>query len=107
MLLTTHYMFEADSLCDRIAVIAKGEIVGEGTPRELKSRVAEGSVARDRGLRRAARSASSGCAPSTGVRTVSVEEREQAQLLVVQTDSGHRADARCCSATSTARTSAA
>src|SRR5215204_4962249 len=39
VLLTTHYMFEADQLCDRIAVIARGEIVAEGTPRELKSRV--------------------------------------------------------------------
>ena len=33
VLLTTHYMFEADQLCDRIAVIAKGKIVAEGTPR--------------------------------------------------------------------------
>src|SRR5213593_1171963 len=32
VLLTTHYMFEADSLCNRIAVINKGEIVAEGTP---------------------------------------------------------------------------
>src|SRR2546422_551122 len=31
VLLTTHYMFEADSLCDRIAIIAQGKIVGEGT----------------------------------------------------------------------------
>ena len=37
VLLTTHYMFEADQLCDRIAVIAKGRIVAEGTPRELKA----------------------------------------------------------------------
>src|SRR5919109_1053161 len=44
VLLTTHYMFEADALCDRIAVITKGEIVAEGTPRELKDRVAEGRV---------------------------------------------------------------
>src|SRR3954466_13876787 len=36
ILLTTHYMFEADALCDRIAVISKGEIVAEGTPAELK-----------------------------------------------------------------------
>src|SRR6185312_3812258 len=34
VLLTTHYMFEADALCDRIAVIAKGEIVAQGTPRQ-------------------------------------------------------------------------
>src|SRR3954452_993769 len=44
VLLTTHYMFEADSLCDRIAVIARGQIVGEGTPTELKSRVSSGRV---------------------------------------------------------------
>ena len=44
VLLTTHYMFEADELCDRIAVIADGRIVAEGTPADLKSRVGEGSV---------------------------------------------------------------
>src|SRR3954464_15657455 len=44
VLLTTHYMFEADALCDRIAVIAKGQIVGEGTPDALKAGVAEGRV---------------------------------------------------------------
>jgi ABC-2 type transport system ATP-binding protein len=85
ILLTTHYMFEADALCDRIAVINRGQIVAEGTPAALKSRVATGSVvevevfgvgdntvARLRDLQ--------------GVRAVSVEEREQAQLLIVQTD---------------------
>ena len=44
VLLTTHYMFEADSLCDRIAVIANGEIVAQGTPQELKAGVEAGSV---------------------------------------------------------------
>src|SRR4051795_10495890 len=44
VLLTTHYMFEADALCDRIAVIAKGQIVGEGTPEELKGNVQGGRV---------------------------------------------------------------
>src|SRR3954452_10215635 len=44
VLLTTHYMFEADALCDRIAVISQGEIVAEGTPTELKRGVAEGTV---------------------------------------------------------------
>ena len=34
--LTTHYMFEADAICDRIAVIKKGEIVAEGTPSSIK-----------------------------------------------------------------------
>jgi ABC-2 type transport system ATP-binding protein len=31
VLLTTHYMFEADALCDRIAVVTEGRIVAEGT----------------------------------------------------------------------------
>jgi ABC-2 type transport system ATP-binding protein len=44
VLLTTHYMFEADQLCDRIAVIAKGEIVAEGTPTSLKANVQGGRV---------------------------------------------------------------
>src|ERR671915_1063981 len=44
VLLTTHYMFEADALCDRIAVISKGEIVAQGTPRELKAGVRDGKV---------------------------------------------------------------
>ena len=44
ILLTTHYMFEADELCDRIAVIRQGELVAEGTPAQLKQRVTAGSV---------------------------------------------------------------
>ena len=84
ILLTTHYMFEADALCDRIAVISQGNIVAEGTPGQLKSRVESGSVTevevygvpeetveRLRGLE--------------GVLNVWVEEREQAQVLSVQT----------------------
>lgn len=37
ILLTTHYMQEADVLCDRIAIINKGLIVAIGTPEQLKS----------------------------------------------------------------------
>jgi len=87
VLLTTHYMFEADALCDRIAVITQGEIVAEGTPADLKRGVGEGTVVevevygvgdgiveRVRGL--------------GGVTAVAVEEREQAQVLVVQTGPG-------------------
>lgn len=36
ILLTTHYMFEADELCDRIAIIDKGQIVALDTPENLK-----------------------------------------------------------------------
>ncbi|PPK68367.1 ATP-binding cassette domain-containing protein [Actinokineospora auranticolor] len=38
--LTTHYLEEADALCDRIAIIDHGEIVALGTPSELKHGVA-------------------------------------------------------------------
>src|SRR5205807_1412488 len=37
--LTTHYLDEADSLCDRVAIIDQGRIVAEGTPEQLKRRI--------------------------------------------------------------------
>jgi len=37
--LTTHYLEEADALCDRVLIIDHGVIVAEGTPDELKRRV--------------------------------------------------------------------
>lgn len=40
VLLTTHYLQEADALADRVVVINKGEIIAEGTPAEIKSRTA-------------------------------------------------------------------
>lgn len=39
ILLTTHYMEEADSLCDRIAIMHLGKIVALGTPTELKAAI--------------------------------------------------------------------
>jgi len=39
VLLTTHYIEEADALCDRVAIIDHGRILAEGTPSELKARV--------------------------------------------------------------------
>jgi ABC-2 type transport system ATP-binding protein len=44
VLLTTHYMFEADELCDQVAVISGGRIVAEGTPADLKKSVLVGRV---------------------------------------------------------------
>jgi ABC-2 type transport system ATP-binding protein len=83
ILLTTHYMFEADALCDRIAVINRGEIVAQGTPRDLKREVGEGTVVEVEVF---------GVPEGTvdrvraidGVTAVAVEEREQAQVLAVQ-----------------------
>jgi ABC-2 type transport system ATP-binding protein len=83
ILLTTHYMFEADALCDRIAVINQGEIVAQGTPRDLKREVGEGTVVEvevfgvPEGMVERVRAID-------GVTAVAVEEREQAQVLAVQ-----------------------
>src|SRR5919198_1780900 len=86
ILMTTHYMFEADALCDRIAVISRGEIVAEGTPRDLKRSVAQGSVVEVE-VFGVADEAVERLRHLNGVVAVAVEEREQAQVLVVQTES--------------------
>ena len=39
MILCTHYMEEADSLCDRVAILNNGRIIDVGTPRYLKSKI--------------------------------------------------------------------
>lgn len=45
--LTTHYMEEADSLCDRIAIMHLGKVVAEGTPAELKASIGGPDVTLD------------------------------------------------------------
>lgn len=42
--LTTHYMEEADALCDRIAIIDNGRIIALGTSSELKNKIGKGTV---------------------------------------------------------------
>ena len=39
VLLTTHYLEEADALADRIVMIGRGRVIAEGTPAEIKARV--------------------------------------------------------------------
>jgi ABC-2 type transport system ATP-binding protein len=87
VLLTTHYMFEADQLCNRIAVIAEGKIVGEGTPADLKAVVADKTVvevevfgAGDAEIRRVRE--------LPGIAGLAVDERESAQLLTITSPSG-------------------
>jgi ABC-2 type transport system ATP-binding protein len=87
ILLTTHYMLEADELCERVAVINNGLIVADGTPAELKRRatarsvieieafgVDDGVVARLRAL--------------DGVDAVSIEQVEQAHVVAIQSQRG-------------------
>ena len=44
IVLTTHYLEEADVLCDRLVIVDHGRIVIEGTPRDLKQRVAGDAI---------------------------------------------------------------
>jgi len=44
IVLTTHYLDEADMLCDRLFVIDNGETIAEGSPEELKQRVSSDIV---------------------------------------------------------------
>jgi ABC-2 type transport system ATP-binding protein len=83
ILMTTHYMFEADDLCDRLAVINKGKIVAMDTPRGLKSLMKDtcvvevegfGLTEKDVELLRAV----------PGVRAVSSTMNEDKQVLRVQ-----------------------
>ena len=83
MLLTTNYLFGADELRDRIAVIRSGAIVAEGTPRELKAVVDTGHVLEIEvyGLPDEVVTGLSGL---PGVRSAAVEERGLRQMLVTQ-----------------------
>jgi len=42
VVMTTHYMEEADVLCDRVAIIDYGKIIEEGSPEKLKEKVGRG-----------------------------------------------------------------
>jgi ABC-2 type transport system ATP-binding protein len=87
ILLTTHYMFEADALCQRVAVINYGKIVALDTPDGLKHHVQDLSVVEIEVF---------GIPPQAvervrtleGVETVSVENRDQKQALLVHSDDG-------------------
>jgi len=46
IVLTTHYMDEADTLCDRLAIIDHGRIISQGTPAELKATIPGGYLLR-------------------------------------------------------------
>ena len=87
VLLTTHYMYEADELCQRIAVIDEGRIVAAGTPADLKARVVDRTVIEietfgvdDQSLAR--------LRAVRGVASVATESREQSVVVLVQSAVG-------------------
>src|SRR5712664_1183556 len=90
IILTTHYLFEADQLCQRIGVIDKGRLVALGTPADLKANVSDLSVVELEvfGVDAAALDRLRGL---DFVDSVVVEQRELRQLLRVQTRIADRA----------------
>jgi ABC-2 type transport system ATP-binding protein len=87
VLLTTHYMFEADALCDRIGVIAAGRLLAEGSPAQLKARIADRTVVEIEadGVTDAAVEE---LRALPGVAAVSIDERDHGQLVRVQSADG-------------------
>ncbi|HEY7484455.1 MAG TPA: ABC transporter ATP-binding protein [Streptosporangiaceae bacterium] len=85
VLLTTHYMFEADEVCDDIAIIARGRIVARGTAADLKAMVTAGQTIEIE-LHGLGAETFEPVRGVPGVRAVTVESRDQVQLLRVQAD---------------------
>jgi ABC-2 type transport system ATP-binding protein len=85
ILLTTHYMFEAEELCDEIAVITAGHIVARGSAADLKGLAELGQII-ELELRGATPETIAVLRTLASVTSVSVEDRDQVQLLRVHTD---------------------
>lgn len=90
ILLTTHYMFEADALCQRIAVINHGRIIALDTPAGLKGLVRDLSVIELEMFGAPAVTIEKLRAMSF-VDSVAVENHDQKQVLLVQTQRGAEA----------------
>jgi ABC-2 type transport system ATP-binding protein len=87
VLLTTHYMFEADALCDRIAVINDGRIVALGTGADLKGAIANRTIVEIETFG-VAPEAVDALRADPEVIAVNMEERDQSQILLVQSERG-------------------
>lgn len=90
ILLTTHYMFEADELCRRIAVINHGRIVALDTPANLK-RVVQDLAVVELEVKALSPQSLERLKHLAFVDAVTVQEREQDSLVVVQTARGSEA----------------
>ena len=87
VLLTTHYMFEADALCDRIAVINAGRIVAHGTGADLKGAIANRTIVEIETFG-VTDDAVGRLRADDEVSAVNMEERDQSQILLVQSERG-------------------
>jgi ABC-2 type transport system ATP-binding protein len=85
VLLTTHYMYEADDLCDRIAILREGSIIAEGTPAALKSRSTDGNRL-DIEVTDISLEAAQKVRNIPGVRSATIDYQPQIPLLVVRSE---------------------
>jgi ABC-2 type transport system ATP-binding protein len=83
VLLTTHYMAEADELCERIAIVDHGRILAIGTPDELKRRVQRESIFRLELDRLDAGVTALGRLPGVESAALAAESDAEAQRIVV------------------------
>ncbi len=90
ILLTTHYMFEADELCRRIAVVNHGRIIALDTPDALKRFVQDLAVV-ELEVKAIAPNTVERLKQLPFVDAVTVEEREQSALVSVQSPRGSEA----------------
>jgi len=90
ILLTTHYMFEADVLCERVAVIDLGRIVALDTPEALKQVVSDLSVIEIE-VYGVPEEIVNQIRNLPFVDTVSVEDMDQKQMLLVHSEMGSEA----------------
>ncbi len=87
VLLTTHYMFEADELCKRVAIIRNGEIVALDTPSGLKKYVMDTSVVEVEGFGITEKEVAR-FKEVSDVLAVSANLNENKQVLKIQTPKG-------------------
>jgi ABC-2 type transport system ATP-binding protein len=87
VLLTTHYMEEADELASRLVILDRGRIVAEGTPEELKGELRGDAVHVELGEAQANGRVQHALDQVPGIREVTVDGR----LLHARADNGARA----------------
>jgi ABC-2 type transport system ATP-binding protein len=85
--LTSHYMFEIDALCDRVAIMNKGKILITDTPSALKKVVANLEVVEIECFG-APEDAIQNIQAHPAVQAVNIERLEQSQLIQIQAPAG-------------------
>lgn len=90
ILLTTHYMFEADALCDRVGVINKGRLVALDSPANLKKFVSDLNIIEIESFGIAEEKIEQ-LRKLSFIGALSIQNHDQKQMLLIQTERGAEA----------------